>query len=174
MRVVVTGAGNPYGQAIVDALLAEGAKLRLFGCTEEEAARWPDVAWFPGRVATLGSIEPVLAEREILVHAASLDAPGKDKSAHAVHISRGTLAARYGAERELMDLFVHVTPAKPTKQFATHHAESIATAEGCHKVPVAVVKAGHPDQTAAAVLDAVKGADLPGRMPGRETDALVV
>ncbi len=172
MRVVVTGAGNPTGEAIVRALQKEGHMIRLFGIDAETAARFEGVQWHPGHLTTIGSIEPVLAEREVLVHAACLDAPGKDKRQHAVHIERGTLGCKYGAERELLDQFIHVTPATPDKTYSVAQANAVATAESSRKVPVHIVRASSPEQAAQEVLEVIEEGQHFGRYPGRETDAV--
>ncbi len=116
MRVLVTGAGNPVGRAIVSALLREGNQVRLFGGDASVLAAFEGqgaVSHFPGDLATAGSIEPALSERQVIVHAACCDEPQKDKHAYAIQVARGTLFARYGAEREQVDHFVHVEPAAP-------------------------------------------------------------
>ena len=176
MRVVVTGAANPQGEAIVDALVQKGFSIRLFAVDASVAAKWGDkVQWYAGHVATTGSIEPVLAEREILVHAAALDTPGKDKAAHAFHIERSTLACRYGAERELLDQFIHVAPAADAKGvYKQVHDHAILTAQETRKVEAIIVHA-HPDpaQTAQEVVHHIENGKHLGRIPGRETDALV-
>lgn len=176
MRVVVTGAANPQGSAIVDALVQEGYKVRLFAVDADVAAKWGDnVQWYPGHVATTGSIEPVLAEREVLVHAAALDAPGKDKNAHAFHIERSTLACRYGAERELLDQFIHVAP--PANAKGVHkqaHDHAILTAQESRKVEAIIVHAhDDPAATAHEVVTHIRNGKHLGRIPGRENDALV-
>ncbi len=172
MRVVVTGAGNAYGEAIVKALQKEGHMIRLFGVDGAVAAKFGDVQWHAGELTTIGSIEPVLAEREVLVHAACMDAPGKDKVAHAVLIERGTLGCKYGAERELLDQFIHITPEDPGRTYSVAHANAIATVESCRKVPTHVIKANDVDRAAAAVVLAISGGQHFGRYPGRETDGI--
>lgn len=179
MRFVVTGAGNPHGKAIVDALVAEDHQVRLFGCTAEVAAAWGETVQFhPGRLTTLGSIEPVLAEREVLIHAACLDAVvGKGKKAkvdHAVHIERGTLGCRYGAERELVEQFVHVAPPVGSKSiFQASQDKAMRTAQDTRKVDTHIVHAHiDPAATAAEVLRCVDSDQHFGRYPGRENDAV--
>ncbi len=169
MRVVVTGADNVYGSAIVDALLAAGHQVRVFGMA---TGPWDGVQYHPGHLATLGSIEPVLAEREALVHAAPMAEPGKDALAHATMVQRSTLGCRYGAERELLDQFVLLTPAAPGRKFAKAHEAAIATATSAHKVQVDVVHADDPATAATHVMSCLQAADHPGRYPGRENDAL--
>jgi len=175
MKVVVTGAGNQHGQAIVDALLEDGHELRLFGGHGEDAARWGEkVQWHAGHVATIGSIEPVLSEREVLVHAACFDAPAagrKGKAAHAKMILQGTMGCRYGAERELLEYFIMVAPAGGGA-FRQVIQEAVAFAKGCRNVPTTIIEASLPEQSASQVRRAIAALQPLGRYPGRETDAV--
>lgn len=175
MRVVVTGFSNPYGRAIVEQLLAQDHMVRLFGGTAEDAEPFADRAqWHPGDVRTPGSIEPVLSEREVLVHAACVDAPGRDRRAHAVHIERGTLGCKYGAERELMDQFIHITPKREELgRYKEAQKRAVEIARSSRKVHVHVIDtSGGPETVAKAVLHAVEKGPHWGRYPGRETDAV--
>ncbi len=172
MRVVVTGAGNPYGAAIVEALQKEGHMVRLFGGSAELSQRFPEAQWHAGDLSTIGSIEPVLAEREVLVHAACMDAPGRDKVAHAIHIERGTLGCKYGAERELVEQFIHITPAAPDRTYSVALARAVGIVESCRTVATHVVLAADPAQTAADVIAAMGKGQHFGRYPGRETDGI--
>ena len=114
MRVLVTGPLNPVGRAVVEALAADGHQVRAFGIPPgERPFAAANVEAYPGWVEVGGSLEPVAVECQALVHCSSLDEPGKDKAAHAVKVERGTLYARYAAERELVGAFVCVLPDEP-------------------------------------------------------------
>lgn len=167
----MTGADNPFGAAIVQALLDNGHQVRIFGGDASLQDKFPAAQWHPGHVATPGSIEPVLAEREVLVHAAGLDAPGKDKHAHAMHIERSALGARYGAERELLDQLILVAPSDMGR-FEQAHRRAIEHAEAARKVSATVITASTPDDTAQHVLSALGEVAHHGRYPGRENDAV--
>lgn len=181
MRVVVTGAGNPYGNAIARALLQRGDMVRLFAVGPEVAQGLEDAVaegavlqWHAGDIDTLGSIEPVLSEREVLVHAACLDPPGRNKVAHAVMIERGTLGCKYGAERELVDQFIHVAPVPSSRdRFRKAQERARQVVESCRKVQTAIVEAtDDPEETAQRVVEVIAKGVHPGRYPGRETDAV--
>ncbi len=167
----MTGASNPFGAAIVQALLDQGHQVRIFGGDASLQETFPAAQWHAGHVATPGSIEPVLAEREVLIHAAGLDAPGKDKHAHAMHIERSALGARYGAERELLDQLILVAPSDMGR-FEQAHERAKVTVEACRKVSATVITASTPDDTAKHVLSALSEVPHLGRYPGRENDAL--
>lgn len=171
MRTVVTGASNPFGAAIVQILLDNGHQVRIFGGDADLADKFPAAQWHPGHVATPGSIEPVLAEREVLIHAAGLDALGKDKHANAMHIERSALGARYGAERELLDQLILVAP-QDTGRYEQAHRRAIEHVEAARKVPTTIITAADPEDTAKHVLSALDEAPHPGRYPGRENDAV--
>lgn len=168
MRVLVTGATNAYGQAIVLELAAHGHHVRAFGVDPEDD-RFDDlenVKTFPGWVETGGSIEPVLAEREALVHAACLDPvpKGRDgKRRAAVRIQQGSLYTRYAAEREQVDHFVHVTPAEPDRTWKKLQEEAVAEAEKVRgDINFRVVRArGDPTATAEEVANLLE--ELPDR-----------
>ncbi len=174
MRVVVTGAANPVGRAIVHKLLAHGHMVRLFGGDASDAAPFEGegtVQWHAGDLRTLGSIEPVLAEREALVHAAACDKPLSDKIAWAETVERGALSCKYGAERELLEQLIHVVPAN-TGRFSQAHASAVAHVESCRKVEASVITAHDPETTAAEVVDLLESGPNRGRYPGRESDAV--
>lgn len=177
MRTVVTGAGNPYGEAIVHELLKRDHQVRLFAVDAEVAQRFEGegtVPWYAGHLETPGSIEPVLAEREVLVHAACLDEPTGSRREHALHIERGTLGCKYGAERELVDQFIHVAPATGGRDpYRDVQKAAADMARSTLKVPVEVITASDPETTAKQVADAIEGGIHLGRYPGRETDAAV-
>jgi len=128
MRVLVTGALNPVGAAVVRALSAAGHEVRAFGVPhgEDPFHGLAGVECFPGDVAIGGSIEPVASECKAVVHTSSLDAPGKDKKAHGIKVERGTLYTRYAAERELVERFVCILPQSPEPSWmkATDAAET--------------------------------------------------
>ncbi len=172
MKVLVTGAANPVGRAIIDALLADGHEVRAFGIDAKDAAHLPDheaLAWYPGHLATGGSIEPVLAQRDALVHAACLDTPTKDRAAFAKHVEHGTLYTRYGAEREMVDVFVHVAP-EDGGRFAASQDKALATVQGIRgNIPLETVRhGGDAAATAAAVVAALAKAKGYGLPPGKQ------
>lgn len=112
MRVLVTGAANPFGAALCKALADEGHAVRAFGIPAgEDPFHDPRIEVYPGDIANGGSVEPVASECKVLVHAANLDAPVGDAAAHAVHVEAGTRYARYAAERELVEHFIALFPA---------------------------------------------------------------
>lgn len=176
MRILVTGAGNPTGRAIVAALLEAGHQVRVFGDAASAIAPFEgrgEVSHFPGDLRIAGSIEPALSERQALVHAACCDEPGKDRLQHAIKVERGTLYARYGAEREQVDHFIHVAPAAPGRAFALAQANALKAVGGLQgTLRRTVVKAAAPQEAAAAVLQALDATALLGKQPGRENDAV--
>lgn len=171
MRVAVTGPLNPYGSAIVRELAARGHDVRAFGVPAGDDP-FPDldVRCHPGWVQVPGSIEPVLSEREAIIHAACLDAPGKDKQAHAVLIDRGTLYTRYGAEREQVDHFIHLTPKEPDARFVDMHRRAVAQAQATRGIiNVRVAEAGRePSETAREVVDLLESMPHLGTIQGVE------
>jgi len=153
MRVLVTGPLNPVGAAVVRALAGQGHDVRAFGVPagEDPFHGVANVTCFPGWVEVGGSLEPVASEARALVHCAPLDAPGKDAQAHAVQVEKGTLYARYAAERELVGAFVVALPASPGR-FGKPVAAAKAHAQATRKmVPTAIVET---PGDAAPVLDA--------------------
>lgn len=119
MRILVTGAANPFGAAVCRAAADAGHEVRAFGIPAgQDPFHDPRIACFPGVLATGGSIEPVAAQCEAIVHCANFDDAGKDKAAHLQHIERGTLYARYSAERELVSQFIALSPLAPTRAVA--------------------------------------------------------
>lgn len=178
MRVCVTGATNPVGEAIVRALALKGHHVRAFGVAAgDDRYDGFDVQTFPGWVEVAGSLEPVLSEREALVHAACLDAPGKGRESarkHAIRIQKGTLYARYAAEREQVDHFVHVTPADPGKTYGALQEGAVSEVEatrGLIHVHVVV----HEDDvagTAQDVVDALESVAMLGSIVGGHDNAV--
>lgn len=154
MRVLVTGVENPTGKAIVTALAAAGHSVRAFGLApgHNPFASTPSVEPFAGDVALGGSLEPVAAECQALVHAANLDA-----QASAVQVTEGTRYARFAAERELVDRFVVLLPAERPRRLGTAFdaAEDFARAS---RVPATLLAAESPDAAAAQVVRLVSGA----------------
>ncbi|MCA1819048.1 MAG: hypothetical protein ABR562_09160 [Thermoplasmatota archaeon] len=152
MRVLVTGPMNAVGSACVRALAAAGHEVRAFGVPagEDPFHGVANVECYPGDVATGGSIEPVASECRAFVHASPLDAPGKDRRAHAVKVERGTLYARYGAERELVDRFVCVLPQSPEPAWMEAVEAAERSAKAAREVPVTILRATARDPEAAA------------------------
>lgn len=178
MRVCVTGATNPVGEAIVHALLEARHDVRAFGVPAgDDRYDGTDALTFPGWVEVGGSLEPVLSEREAVVHAAEFDAVGKGKEAtrkHAVRIQKGALYVRYAAEREQVDHFVHVTPSNPGKTFGALHAAAVEEVEkmrGDIHVHV-VVHEDNVEATAKDVVDALASAPMLGTIIGGHDNAV--
>lgn len=157
MRILVTGPLNPVGQAVVAWLAGEGHQVRAFGTDPAEAdpfAGQANVESYPGWAEVGGSLEPDMSECQALIHCASLDAPAEDQQAHAVHIERGTLYARYAAERELVGAFVVVLPPAPGRVWGKVVSAARDHAKGTRNVPTVLVESEDPD----TVIEAVKGA----------------
>lgn len=152
MRVLVTGPLNPVGAAVVQSLAKAGHEVRAFGVPAgtDPFHGLAGVECYPGDVATGGSIEPVAVECKAVVHAASLDAPGTDRQAHAVKVERGTRYTRYGAERELVDRFVCILPQSPEPAWSKALDAAEAHAKGTLEVPVTILRASVRDPEAAA------------------------
>lgn len=158
MRVLVTGPSNPIGAALVKALADAGHEVRAFGIEpgQNPFAGLANVTTYPGWVQVGGSLEPVASECQALVHAANLDAAGDDKKAHAVHIERGTLYARYAAERELVQQFVALFPVDAPRAYAAPLAQAKAHAQATRKlVPVAVLEVADAPAAVKGVLAAL-------------------
>jgi NAD(P)-dependent dehydrogenase (short-subunit alcohol dehydrogenase family) len=160
MRVLVTGATNPTGEAIVRALASRGHHVRAFGVDagDERYADVANVLAFPGWVEVAGSVEPALAERQALVHVACLDARPKGRSGRrrlAVRIDRGTLYTRYAAEREQVDHFIHVAPADPGRVWADVQATAQQHVEATRGI--INVQVVHADDDGAATAEKVAG-----------------
>ena len=177
MRTLVTGAGNPFGAAIAQALLDAGHDVRLFAVDAGVAARFRSgkgtVTWYAGDVATMGSLEPALSERQALVHAASLDGPEMHRHGQATHIERAAMACRYAAEREQVDHYIVVLPAEPGRKLAATVDRAEETARKTRgTINVAVLRAQDPQQAARDVLAALQRLPELGKAPGRENDAV--
>lgn len=116
MRVLVTGAGNPFGAAVANALAEAGHEVRAFGVPAGAPAfANAGIATFPGDLATGGSMEPVAAQCQAIVHCANLDASSGDKARDTARIEAGTRYARYCAERELVSKFIAAFPSVATR-----------------------------------------------------------
>lgn len=152
MRVLVTGPLNPVGEACVRALAQAGHEVRAFGVPPgtQPFGDLHAVACYPGDVATGGSIEPVAAQCQAIVHAASLDAPTKDRQAHAVKVERGTRYTRFSAERELVERFLCILPQSPDPAYMEAVDGAEAHAKGTNKVPVTILRATTRDPQATA------------------------
>jgi uncharacterized protein YbjT (DUF2867 family) len=172
VRILLTGAGNPVGAEVARQLVAAGHQVRAFGCARE-AAEAVGAMWFPGDLKVGGSIEPALSEREVLIHAACLDGPGKDATAHRNLIERGTLYARYGAEREQVDHFVHLAPAASPHKYLRSQQKAVEAAKAARgPMQVTVLEVSDPQEAARKVLAALASKPMLGKQPGRDTDAV--
>ncbi|MES2154036.1 MAG: hypothetical protein V4510_02785 [bacterium] len=151
MRVLVTGALNPFGRAVVAGLAAAGHKVRAFGVApgQDPFHGVAGVECFPGQVKLAGSIEPAMCECQAIVHCANLDEPVADAREHEIHIERGTLYTRYGAEREFVGSLVYVAPWSPGRKWGEALKAAEAHIDGA-RVPHATVRAD-PANPAAAV-----------------------
>jgi nucleoside-diphosphate-sugar epimerase len=158
VRVLVTGCLNPVGRAVVAALAKDGHQVRAFGI---EPGADPfhgerSIECYPGWLHVGGSLEPVASECNALVHCANLDEPGKDKQAHAAHLEKGTLYARYAAEREPVGAFVAVFPASPGRVWGKVLGQAKGHVEGTHRlVPTTVVESDDPGAVVKAVREAL-------------------
>ncbi|MEA3137229.1 MAG: hypothetical protein QOC71_1510 [Thermoplasmata archaeon] len=157
MRVLVTGPLNPVGHAVALALADDGHQVRAFGV---DAGTDPfhdaRIECYPGWLEVGGSLEPVMSECHALVHCAALDAPGDDKQAHAAHLEKGTLYARYAAEREPVGAFVVAFPASPGRTWGKVIDQAKAHVAGTHLlVPTTVVESDDPDTVVAAARAAI-------------------
>lgn len=158
MRVLVTGPLNPFGQAVVEALAGAGHDVRAFGVPagEDPFHGLAHVECFPGDVALGGSIEPVAAECKAIVHCANLDAPGSDKHAHAVHLERGTLYTRYGAERDPAERFVALFPATPPRLWSKALEQAEEHVRRTHPVVAqSLLRVADPQEAAQKVVQLV-------------------
>jgi NAD(P)-dependent dehydrogenase (short-subunit alcohol dehydrogenase family) len=160
VRVLVTGALNPVGRAVALALAQEGHQVRAFGIEpgSDPFHGVSGVDCFPGWVHVGGSLEPVAAECQAIVHCAAHDAV-EDKQAHALKVEKGTLYARYAAEREYVGAFVVSLPTA-NRAWSTVLAQARTHAEGTRKaIPTRIVDGNDPH----AVLAAFK--QLAAKMP---------
>jgi hypothetical protein len=161
VRVLVTGPLNPVGHAVAMALAGDGHQVRAFGVPPGTDPFHGDtrIECYPGWLHVGGSLEPVLAECQALVHCATLDEPGEDRQAHAVHIERGTLYTRYAAEREPVGAFLAVFPASPGRLWGKAIDQAKAHVAGTHRlVPTTVVESDDADAVVAAARQAIAAA----------------
>lgn len=158
MRVLVTGSLNPVGRAVVSALAQDGHLVRAFGIPagEDPFHGRANIECYPGLLQVGGSLEPVMSECHALVHCANLDAPGADRQAHAALIEKGTLYARYAAEREPAGAFVAVFPVAAGRAWGKVVAQAKAHVTGTHRlVPTTVVESEDPEAVVAATRAAL-------------------
>ncbi|HUR25202.1 MAG TPA: hypothetical protein VM327_04205 [Candidatus Thermoplasmatota archaeon] len=158
MRVLVTGPLNPVGRAVALALADDGHQVRAFGVEPGLDPFHGDtrVECYPGWLQVGGSLEPVMSECHALIHCATLDEPGADRQAHAVHIERGTLYTRYAAEREPAGAFVAVFPPSPGRLWGKAVGAAKAHVAGTHLlVLTTVVESDDPETVVAAARAAI-------------------
>lgn len=158
MRVLVTGSLNPVGRAVVAALAKDGHQVRVFGIEpgSDPFHGNPSIECYPGWLQVGGSLEPVMSECHALIHCATLDEPGDDKQAHAVHIERGTLYARYAAEREPVGAFVAAFPASPGRAWGKAVDQAKTHVAGTHRlVPTTVVESDDPETVVSVARAAI-------------------
>lgn len=155
MRILVTGAANPFGAAVCQALAKAGHDVRAFGIPagEDPFPGAANIECYPGDIVTGGSIEPVAAECQAVVHCANLDAAGADKAADVARIEAGTRYARYGAERELVQQFIALFPATVPRGFGKATAQAEAHVKATRKlVPHFLLHVATPDEAARQVI----------------------
>ncbi|MEK6975331.1 MAG: hypothetical protein AABY18_03205 [Candidatus Thermoplasmatota archaeon] len=155
MRILVTGAANPFGAAVCEALAKAGHTVRAFGIPAgvDPFHGADNIECYPGDVVAGGSIEPVAVECQAIVHCANLDDAGKDKQVQAVRIEAGTRYARYGAERELVSHFIAVFPAVPARGMGEATRQAEAHVKATRKlVPHFLLHVASPDEAARQVL----------------------
>jgi nucleoside-diphosphate-sugar epimerase len=158
VRVLVTGCLNPVGRAVVSALAKDGHQVRAFGIAPGSDPFPGDarIECYPGWLQVGGSLEPVLSECQALIHCANLDAPGEDKQAHAVKVEKGTLYARYAAEREPVGAFVAVFPVAAGRTWGKVVDEATAHVAGTRRlVPTTVVESEDPEAVVGEVRAAI-------------------
>lgn len=158
MRILVTGPTNPVGAPLVRALANAGHEVRAFGVPagDDPFHGLAKVRCFPGDVAVGGSLEPVASECQAIVHAASLDGMGDDAKAHSAHIEKGTLYARYAAERELVQLFACLLPAEAPRAYGKAVSQARTHAKATRKlVPHLVLDVADPGAAVQSVLAAI-------------------
>jgi hypothetical protein len=141
MRILVTGVRNPTGAAIAKGLAASGHTVRAFGLPPGTNPFADDarIEPFAGEPGLQGSLEPVAAECQAIVHAAALD-----EDATATTVETGARYARFAAERELVDQFVLVLPPNAPRSLASavEKAETLAKAA---RVPHTILAAETPE-----------------------------
>lgn len=158
MRILVTGAANPFGAAVCEALAQAGHTVRAFGIAagEDPFHGAANIECYPGDVVAGGSIEPVAVECQVLVHCANLDEPTGNRVADAVKVEAGTRYARYAAERELVSQFITLFPAAIPRGLgaAVHQAETHVKATR-KLVPHMLGHVAAPEEAVRQVLAAV-------------------
>ena len=158
MRVIVTGAANPFGAAVCKALAKAGHDVRAFGIPagEDPFHGAAGISCFPGDIASGGSVEPVAAECQAFVHASNLDPAGDDRVAQGVHIEAGTRYARYSAERELVSMFAALFPAAAPRGLGDAVKKAEAHVAGTRKiVPHVALHVATPDEAVKQVQAAL-------------------
>lgn len=168
MRILVTGAANPFGAAVCEALAKAGHTVRAFGIPagEDPFHGAANIECYPGDVVAGGSIEPVAVECQAIVHCANLDEPTGDRIADAVKVEAGTRYARYGAERELVSQFIALFPAAVPRGLgsAVHQAETHVKATR-KLVPHVLLHVVTPEEAVRQVMATI------GRMPAAAVPA---
>lgn len=147
MRVLVTGVENPTGKAIVESLADAGHQVRAFGLapgTNPFQGR-ANVEPFAGDAALGGSLEPVAAECQAVVHAANLD-----RAATAITVEAGTRYARFAAERELVEHLIVLMPVGNRRGLAKG-LETAETDTRAARVPHTLLAAETPQAAALEV-----------------------
>lgn len=158
MRILVTGASNPFGAAVCQALAKAGHEVRAFGVPAgaDPFHGAKGISCFPGDIATGGSVEPVAAQCQAIVHCSNLDAPVGDKVADGKRIESGTRYTRFSAERELVTAFVALMPTVAPRGLgpALKQAETLVRATRAI-VPHQVLAVADPAEAARQVTAAL-------------------
>lgn len=157
MRILVTGAANPYGAAVCRALADLGHTVRAFGIAPgEDPFHHPQVEPFAGDLAVGGSVEPVAAECQALVHCAAFDDAVPGGQSQSFHVERGTLYARYAAERELVAQFIAVMPSAAPRGLGAAVKQAETHVQGTRKlVPHVLLHVATPEEAARQVAASI-------------------